>query len=46
MIRAHSGLEVLRLLRTAEGELRLGALPSGKWRELTPAELKYIKSLC
>lgn len=42
---AHAGLEVLRLLRTAEGELRLGALPSGKWRELTPAELEYIKSL-
>ena len=39
------GLEVTRLLRVAEGEIRLGELPAGKWRRLTAEELRYIDSL-
>ena len=42
---AAAGLEVSRLVRVAEGELRLGELPRGKWRELTRAELEYIRGL-
>ena len=42
---AHVGLEVLRLRRVSEGELRLGGLPSGKWRELTAEEREYIAGL-
>ena len=42
---ASVGLEVLRLVRTAEGELRLGSLPPGAWRELTPEEIEYIRRL-
>ncbi len=42
---ASVGLSVTRLVRTAEGELRLGRLRSGCWRELTDAELAYIRSL-
>ena len=42
---ASVGLEVLRLVRTAEGELRLGSLPPGAWRELTPEEMEYIRRL-
>ena len=42
---AHAGLEVLRLVRVAEGELRLGDLRPGRWRHLTEAELKYIRGL-
>ena len=42
---AHAGLEVLRLVRVAEGELRLGDLRPGRWRSLTEAELKYIRGL-
>lgn len=38
-------LTVTRLVRVSEGELRLGNLPAGKWRELTPAELEYLYSL-
>ena len=34
------GLQVLRLLRTGFGPLRLGALPSGRWRALSRAELR------
>lgn len=39
------GLEVTRLLRVAEGEIRLGELPAGKWRRLTAEELRYIDGL-
>lgn len=39
------GLLVTRLVRVEEGELRLGNLPVGKWRELSEAELAYVKSL-
>lgn len=34
-----AGLKVLRLVRIAVGEVRLGTLPKGHWRELTPAEV-------
>ena len=37
------GLEVARLRRTAMGSLRLGMLPPGKWRELTPEEVRRLK---
>lgn len=36
------GLRVTALTRTAVGTLTLGALPVGKWRELTPEEVAYL----
>lgn len=36
------GLEVKRLQRVREGSLALGALPSGKWRYLTPQEVEEL----
>lgn len=36
------GLRVTRLRRIAEGTLRLGDLPSGAWRHLTPQELAAL----
>ena len=36
------GLKVVRLCRVAIGELTLGKLPLGKWRELTDAEVQYL----
>lgn len=39
------GLQVLRLERVAQGELRLGELPPGKWRYLTPDEVEYLQNL-
>lgn len=36
------GLEVARLKRTAMGPVRLGMLPQGKWRELTPEEVEKL----
>ena len=41
---ALAGLRVLRLVRVAEGELRLGTLAPRQWRELTDAEVAYLKS--
>ena len=38
-------LVVTRLVRTSEGELKLGKLPCGRWRLLTGDEVGYIKSL-
>lgn len=38
------GLKVIRLQRIAIGDLRLGDLPLGKWRELTPNEVNYLTS--
>lgn len=35
---AMAGMEVVRLIRTAEGNLELGDLPEGKWRYLTEEE--------
>ena len=36
------GLRVTRLQRVAIGDLPLGDLPIGKWRELTPDEVAYL----
>ena len=36
------GLQVRRLRRVAIGELTIGALPIGKWRELTDGEVAYL----
>lgn len=36
------GLEVARLRRTAVGFLKLGMLPAGKWRMLTPEEVRRL----
>ena len=38
-----AGLKVLRLQRIAIGDLSLGDLPLGKWRELTEREIKILK---
>ena len=37
-----AGMTMLRLRRVAEGPLQLGALPPGKWRELTAAERRAL----
>lgn len=39
---ASEGLEVLRLVRTRIGPIKLGELRPGRWRTLTPAELKTL----
>lgn len=36
---------VAQLKRVATGELRLGDLPKGKYRSLTPKEIKYLRQL-
>ena len=36
------GLTVTRLERTRIGRIRLGELPSGKWRTLTEPEIKSL----
>ena len=43
---AASGIEVLRLVRTAIGPLHLGDLPKVASRELTPAEKRQIDLAC
>lgn len=40
---AMAGMNVLRLTRIAEGTLRLGDLPRGKWRYLTEEEVRELK---
>ena len=40
---AMAGMTVLRLQRIAEGQLKLGDLPKGKWRHLTEAEVRALK---
>ena len=42
---AQAGLQVHRLQRISQGELRLGDLPSGQWRYLTEEETAYLKTL-
>lgn len=42
---AHYGVKLSRLTRVAIGELTLAGIPSGKWRRLTPAEVRYLRSL-
>ena len=37
------GYEVLKLTRTAIGDLKLENLPAGKWRTLTENEINYLK---
>lgn len=44
MCDAH-GVRILRLCRVAIGDLKLGDLPTGKWRKLTDTELNYLKSI-
>lgn len=39
---AAAGLTVQRLIRISEGALNLSDLPLGKWRYLTPTELKLL----
>ncbi|MBV8729804.1 MAG: rRNA pseudouridine synthase, partial [Acidobacteriia bacterium] len=36
------GSKVLKLVRTAIGAIRIGELPIGKWRELTPEEARAL----
>lgn len=38
------GLEVIRLVRTQIGKIRLAQLPAGKWRTLTDTEVKTLIS--
>lgn len=38
------GIEVLRLVRVAIGNLQLGDLPKGKCRQLTPAEVRAVRA--
>ncbi len=38
-----AGLHVNRLRRIGEGKLRLGELPTGKWRHLTQGEVNMLK---
>lgn len=38
-------LDVARLKRTAMGSVRLGMLPQGKWRDLTPDEIERLTNL-
>lgn len=40
---AMAGMEVTRLVRVAEGEVKLRDLPAGKWRPLTPQEVQLLK---
>ena len=37
------GLFTLRRVRVAIGQIRLGNLESGEWRELTPGEVNLLK---
>jgi 16S rRNA U516 pseudouridylate synthase RsuA-like enzyme len=36
------GSKVLKLVRTAIGPIRIGDLPIGKWRQLTPEEVRQL----
>ncbi len=37
------GLPTLRLIRVAIGQIQLGSLPPGEWRNLTPREVDLLK---
>ena len=39
------GLEVLRLRRIQQGEIKLGDLPAGRWRKLTEEERTFLHSI-
>ena len=38
-----AGMQVIRLLRIAEGGVNLGELPCGKWRNLSDSEIDLLK---
>ena len=40
---AAAGMEVVRLIRIAEGPVQLGRLPLGKWRYLSDGEIEALK---
>lgn len=40
-----AGMQVTRLKRIAEGQLQLGDLPTGRWRYLTEAEIRYLRTI-
>ena len=40
---AEAGMEVQRLKRISEGNLKIGSLPTGKWRYLTEEEIALLK---
>ena len=40
---ALAGLRVIRLVRVSEGPLRLGDLPTGAWRYLSPEEIRRLQ---
>lgn len=42
---AKCGYTVNSLKRVSEGDVKLGELPSGRWRYLTETEVRYLKSL-
>jgi len=42
---AHHGYRLAKLTRVAIGDIRLGSLPSGKWRHLTDEEVAYLKNV-
>lgn len=42
---AKCGYTVNSLKRVSEGDVKLGELPSGRWRYLSDAEIRYLKSL-
>lgn len=42
---AKCGYTVNSLKRVSEGNIKLGDLPSGKWRYLTESEIQYLKTL-
>ncbi len=42
---AKCGYTVNSLKRVSEGDVKLGDLPSGRWRYLTEQEVRYLKSL-
>ncbi len=39
------GLKILRLKRYAVGKIKLSEVKPGKWRELTPQEINYLKKV-
>lgn len=41
---AIAGMQVRRLVRIREGSLLLGDLPIGKWRNLTPEEIRQLQN--
>jgi 23S rRNA pseudouridine2605 synthase len=40
------GHDVRELVRVAIGQLTLGDLPPGRWRQLTPAEVRTLEATC